>query len=96
MIENGRKPFRNSCMTGSRARAKANLKWQPILQPIVSKDQVWIYEKTGTFKNNSLGDKANNKKNEFTPEEIIRIENQKIVEHWDAMDLYTMFEQMNA
>jgi hypothetical protein len=54
-------------MTGSRARAKANLKWQPILQPIVSKDQVWIYEKTGTFKNNSLGDKANNKKTSSPP-----------------------------
>jgi hypothetical protein len=53
----------NSGMAGSRARAEANLKWQPSLQPVPLEDQVWMCGKyTRTFKNSWLGDKANNKK----------------------------------
>jgi hypothetical protein len=57
------KKAENSWKSGSCASAEANLKWQPILQPVSLNDQVWMYGKySRTLKNNWLGDKANNKK----------------------------------
>jgi predicted SnoaL-like aldol condensation-catalyzing enzyme len=95
MIESGREPFREF-MQGW-LKAMPDLTWEPILQPVASGDQVWAYGKySGTFKNNWLGVKANNKKIEFTAVDMVRVENGKIAEHWDVMDLDSLFEQMNA
>ena len=95
MVKSGREPFRD--FIKGWLNAMPNLKWEPILPPLASGDQVWAYGKfTGTFKNDWIGIPANNKKIEFTAVDIVRIENGKIAEHWDVMDLKTMFEQMGA
>ena len=48
-----------------------DLKWEPILQPVGSGDQVWAYGKyTGTFKNDWMGIKANGKRITYTAADI--------------------------
>lgn len=93
MVKSGRESFREF-MKGW-INAMPDLKWEPLLPPIAKGDQVWAYGKyTGTFKNDWMGIPANNKKIEFTAADILRMENGKFAEHWDVMDLKTMFEQM--
>ena len=95
MVKSGREPFRE--FIKSWLNAMPDLKWKPIFLPVASGDQVWAYGKySGTFKNDWMEMKANNKRIEFTAVDIVRIENRKIAEHWDVMDLKTMFEQMGT
>ncbi len=94
MIESGIEPFKKF-MQGW-ISAIPDLKWEPIIPPMASDDQVWAYGKyTGTFKNDWIGIPSNNKEISFTAVDIVRIENERIAEHWDVMDLKTMFEQMS-
>jgi predicted SnoaL-like aldol condensation-catalyzing enzyme len=75
--------------------AMPDLKWEPILQPVGSGDQVWAYgEYTGTFKNGFMGMKANGKRVTFTGVDIFRVEKGSIAEHWDVVDYKTLFDQM--
>jgi len=95
LIATGREPFKE--FVKGWINAMPNLKWEPLLAPVASGDQVWAYGRyTGTFKNDWLGFKANNKPISFTAVDIVRIENGKFAEHWDVMDLKTMFEQMST
>jgi predicted SnoaL-like aldol condensation-catalyzing enzyme len=94
LIESGREPFKE--FVKGWINAMPDLKWEPVLPPVASGDQVWAFGRyTGTFKNDWLGLKANNKKVSFTAVDIVRVEKDKLVEHWDVMDLKTMFEQMS-
>jgi predicted SnoaL-like aldol condensation-catalyzing enzyme len=94
MIKSGREPFREF-MQGW-LKAMPDLKWEPILLPVASGNQVWAYGKySGTFENDWLGAKANNKPGVYGVD-IVRVENGKLSEHWDVMDLETLFEQMNS
>jgi len=93
MIKSGREAFKEF-MKGW-INAMPDLKWELILAPIARGDKVWAYGKySGTFKNDWFGMPANNQKIEFTAVYIMRVENGKIAEHWDVMDLKTMFKQM--
>jgi predicted SnoaL-like aldol condensation-catalyzing enzyme len=75
--------------------ATPGLKWEPILQPVGSGDQVWVYGKyTGTFKNDWMGMKANGKRISFAAVDIFRVEKGSIAEHWDVVDYKTLFDQM--
>lgn len=95
MIKSGREPFKQ--FAKGWLDAMPDLEWQPIIPLVTSGDQVWAYGKySGTFKNDWMGMKANNRKIEFTAVDIVRIENRKIAEHWDVMDLKTMLEQMGT
>ena len=94
MIDNGREPFK--MFIKGWLNAMPDLRWDPILASVASYDQVWIYGRySGTFKNDWMGIPANNKQVEFTAAEILRVENGMIAEHWDVLDLKTMFEQMS-
>ncbi len=93
MVESGIESFKGF-MEGW-INAIPDLKWEPVLPSVASGDKVWAYGKyTGTFKNDWMGIAANNNHIEFTAVDIIRVENGKLAEHWDVMDLKTMFEQM--
>ncbi|MGD0645933.1 MAG: ester cyclase [Candidatus Bathyarchaeia archaeon] len=95
MVKTGREPFKE--FAKGWINAMPDLKWEPILQPVGSEDQVWAYGKyTGTFQHDWMGIKANGKKIAFTAVDIVRVEKGKIAEHWDVMDLKTMFDQMGA
>lgn len=74
-----------------------DLSWDPILAPVASYDQVWTYGRySGTFSNDWMGMPANGKQVDFTAMDVIRVEDGKIVEHWDVMDLKTLFDQMKG
>jgi predicted SnoaL-like aldol condensation-catalyzing enzyme len=95
MVKNGKEPFRE--FIKGWLNAMPDLKWEPILQPVAFENQVWAYGKyTGTFKKDWMGLKANNKTISFTAVDIVQVKNAKIAEHWDVMDLKTMFEQMGV
>ncbi len=94
MIKSGRESFKEF-MKGW-LNAMPDLKWEPILAPNTKGDQVWVYGKyTGTFQNDWMGVPANDKEISFTAVDIVRVEDGKLAEHWDVMDLKTMFEQMS-
>ena len=95
MVPNGKESFRQ--FVQGRINAMPDLKWEPIFPCIASGDQVWSYRRyIGTFKNDWMGMKANNKKIVLIAFDIIRVENGKIAEHWDVMDRTATLDQMTT
>jgi predicted SnoaL-like aldol condensation-catalyzing enzyme len=68
------------------------------LKKIISdEDHVWVYGTyAGTQAGEWLGIPASNAKYSFDAIDIFRIENGKLAEHWDVMDIYTLFKQLGT
>jgi len=64
---------------------------------IADKDHVWVYGTyAGTQKKEWLGIPASNKAYRFDAVDIFRIEQGKLAEHWDVLDIYTLFKQLGT
>jgi len=64
---------------------------------IVNHDYVWVYGTySGTHTHEWLGIPATNKEYKFNGVDIFRIENGKLAEHWDVLDVYGLFKQLGT
>jgi predicted SnoaL-like aldol condensation-catalyzing enzyme len=72
--------------------------WQYTLKNIVAEgDQVWVYGTYGgTLKKDWLGINASGQKYSFDAVDIFRVQDGKLAEHWDVMDIYGLFKQLGA
>jgi predicted SnoaL-like aldol condensation-catalyzing enzyme len=72
--------------------------WQYTLSKIVAEgDHVWVYGTyAGTLKRDWLGIPASGQKYAFEAVDIFRIQDGKLAEHWDVMDIYGLFKQLGA
>jgi len=62
---------------------------------IANDDYVWVYGTySGTHSNEWLGIPASQAAYQFDAVDIFRIEDGKLAEHWDVMDLHTLFQQL--
>jgi len=60
-------------------------------------DTVWVYGTySGTQKGDWLGVPATNKSYSITAVDIFRIEDGKLAEHWDVIDVYGLFKQLGV
>jgi len=72
--------------------------WQYKLSKIVAEgDQVWAYGTySGTLKKDWLGIAASGQKYAFEAVDIFRIQDGKVAELWDVMDIYGLFKHLGA
>ncbi len=64
---------------------------------IVNDEFVWVYgQYTGTQTGEWLGIPATNKTYQFDAVDIFRIEDGKLAEHWDVLDIHTLFTQLGV
>lgn len=64
---------------------------------IANEDHVWVYGTyNGTQTGEWLGIPATNKEYSFNAVDIFRIEDGKLAEHWDVLDVYTLFSQLGT
>ena len=68
------------------------------LKNIIAKDDfVWVYGSySGTQQGDWLGIPATHKPYSFDAVDIFRVENEKLAEHWDVLDIYSLFKQLGA
>ncbi|HEX2767931.1 MAG TPA: ester cyclase [Geobacteraceae bacterium] len=72
--------------------------WRYSLQKIVADEsEVWVYGTyAGTLEKEWLGVSASGQKYAFDAVDIFRLEEGKLAEHWDVMDIYGLFKQLGA
>lgn len=72
--------------------------WHYTLRKLVAEgDEVWAYGTyAGTLEQNWLGIVASGQKYAFDAVDIFRIQDGKLAEHWDVMDIYGLFKQLGA
>jgi predicted SnoaL-like aldol condensation-catalyzing enzyme len=72
--------------------------WNYNLKKIVADgNEVWVYGSyMGTLKKDWLGVTASGQKYAFEAVDIFRIQDGKLAEHWDVMDIYGLFKQLGA
>ncbi|MBF0528857.1 MAG: ester cyclase [Deltaproteobacteria bacterium] len=72
--------------------------WHYTLKKIVAEgNEAWVYGTyTGTLKKDWLGIAASGQKYAFDAVDIFRIQDGKLAEHWDVMDIYGLFKQLGA
>ncbi|WP_221765623.1 ester cyclase [Methyloradius palustris] len=72
--------------------------WNYTLTKIVAEgDTVWAYGTySGTQKGDWLGIPATNKSYSITAVDIFRIQDGKLAEHWDVIDVYGLFKQLGV
>ena len=72
--------------------------WQYTLKKIVAEgDEVWVYGTyAGTLQKDWLGIPASGQKYAFDAVDIFRVQDGKLAEHWDVMDIYGLFKQLGA
>ena len=72
--------------------------WQYTLKKIVAEgNEVWVYGTyAGTLKKDWLGIAASGQKYAFEAVDIFRLQDGKLAEHWDVMDIYGLFKQLGA
>lgn len=68
------------------------------LKNIIANDEfIWVYGSySGTHSNEWLGIPASRAEYQFDTVDIFRVENGKLAEHWDVMDLYSLFKQLGT
>ncbi len=68
------------------------------LKQIVSEgDKVWVYGTySGTQQGDWLGIPATGKAYKFDAVDIFRVQDGKLAEHWDVLDVYTLFKQLGV
>ncbi len=72
--------------------------WNYTLNKIVAEgDTVWAYGTySGTQKGDWLGIPATHQQYQINAVDIFRIENGKLAEHWDVIDIYGLFKQLGV
>lgn len=72
--------------------------WSYSLTKIVAEgDTVWVYGTyAGTQKGEWLGIPSTNKHYSISAVDIFRIEDGKLAEHWDVIDVYGLFKQLGV
>ena len=72
--------------------------WNYTLKKIVAEgNEVWAYGTyAGTLIKDWLGIPASGQKYAFDAVDIFRIQDGKLAEHWDVMDIYGLFKQLGA
>jgi steroid delta-isomerase-like uncharacterized protein len=72
--------------------------WNYTLKKLVAEgDEVWVFGAySGTLKSEWLGVPASGQKYAFDAVDIFRIQDGKLAEHWDVMDIYGLFKQLGA
>jgi predicted SnoaL-like aldol condensation-catalyzing enzyme len=72
--------------------------WRYSLNKLVAEgNEVWVYGTyAGTLSKDWLGISASGQKYAFDAVDIFRLEDGKLVEHWDVMDIYGLFKQLGA
>jgi predicted SnoaL-like aldol condensation-catalyzing enzyme len=72
--------------------------WQYSLKNIAAAgNEVWAYGTyAGTLSKDWLGISAAGQKYAFDAVDIFRLEDGKLAEHWDVMDIYGLFRQLGA
>ena len=72
--------------------------WQYTLKKIVAEGhEVWVYGTyAGTLQKDWLGIAASGQKYAFEAVDIFRVQDGKLAEHWDVMDIYGLFKQLGA
>jgi len=68
--------------------------WRYSLKKIIAgESEVWVYGTyAGTLEKDWLGITASGQQYSFDAVDIFRIEDGKLAEHWDVMDVYRLFE----
>lgn len=60
-------------------------------------DKVWVHGSySGTHSGDWLGIPATGKAYKFDAVDIFRVEDGKLAEHWDVLDVYTLFKQLGT
>lgn len=72
--------------------------WSYTLRKIVAdSNEVWVYGAySGTLKKDWLGIPASGRQYSFDAVDIFRVQDGKLAEHWDVMDVYGLFTQLGA
>lgn len=72
--------------------------WDYTLKKILADgNEVWVYGAyTGTLKNDWLGIPAAGQRYTFDAVDIFRVQDGKLAEHWDVMDIYGLFKQLGV
>jgi steroid delta-isomerase-like uncharacterized protein len=72
--------------------------WQCSVKKIVAEgDEVWVYGTyAGTLKKDWLGITASGQEYSVDAIDIFRIQDGKLAEHWDVMDIYGLFKQLGV
>jgi len=68
--------------------------WRYSLKKIIADEsEVWVHGTyAGTLEKDWLGITASGQKYSFDAVDIFRLENGKLAEHWDVMDIYGLFK----
>lgn len=77
-------------------KASPDFKYE--LKQIASEgDKVWVYGTySGTHKGDWLGIPATGKAYKFDAVDIFRVQDGKLAEHWDVLDVYGLFKQLGT
>jgi predicted SnoaL-like aldol condensation-catalyzing enzyme len=72
--------------------------WNYALKKIAAEgDEVWVYGTyAGTLKKDWIGIAASGQEYAFDAIDVFRIQDGKLAEHWDVMDIYGLFKQLGA
>jgi predicted SnoaL-like aldol condensation-catalyzing enzyme len=72
--------------------------WHYKLKKIVAEgNEVWVYGTySGTLTKDWLGITATGQKYAFDAVDIFRVQDGRLAEHWDVMDIYGLFKQLGA
>lgn len=94
LVGQGRKGFQDFF----EAWFKASPDFGFAVKQIVSEgDKVWVYGTySGTHSAKWLGIPATGNKYEFNAVDIFRVQDGQLAEHWDVLDVYTLFKQLGA
>ncbi|MDX2307406.1 MAG: ester cyclase [Hyphomicrobium sp.] len=94
LVGQGRKGFQDFF----EAWFKASPDFKFELAQIVSEgDRVWVYGTySGTHGGDWLGIPATGNSYKFAAVDIFRIEDGKLAEHWDVLDVYSLFRQLGT
>lgn len=94
LVGQGRKGFQDFFEAWFKASPDFNF----ALKQIVSEgDKVWVFGTySGTHQGDWLGIPATGKRYEFNAVDIFRVEGGQLAEHWDVLDVHTLFKQLGV
>lgn len=94
IVGQGRNGFRD--FFGAWFKASPDFKYE--LKQIVSEgEKVWAHGTySGTHQGDWLGIPATGKAYKFEAVDIFRVQNGQLAEHWDVLDVHTLFKQLGT
>ncbi len=94
LVKQGRKGFKTFFQNWF--QASPDFKYE-VKQIISEGDKVWVYGSySGTHKGKWIGIPATGKSYKFNAVDIFRLEEGKLAEHWDVIDVYGLFKQLGV